>query len=291
MRAFDFWTMILCCLCWAGNFVMTAWVLGGSDIPPFILASARAAVVCLIMGVFLFRPLPKHFLRLLFVCLCVGPIHLGFLYTGLSTAPASGGSIISQALIPLSTIIAVFWLREMVGWRRGIAIIGAMIGVIVMIYEPGGFSFDVGLVYVFLAYLALAFGSVALRRVPDVDCRVYFALTGVLILTLSTVMTAVFDEGHREILQTSWKPLMLVALYAALTVSIFAHGQYFRLLQTYPVNTVVPLSLMTTVFACILGVVLLKETLYPRYLIGAAMILPCVWFIARRGAVPPVEMD
>ena len=81
------------------------------------------------------------------------------------------------------------------------------------------------------------------------------------------------------------------AAYAALFISVFAHGQYFRLLQTYPVNTVVPLSLMTTVWACLLGVLLLQETLYARYLIGALLILPCVWVIARRGAPPTVVED
>jgi len=262
---------------------MSAWALGGTSIPPFMLAGMRAFFVFLLMGYFLFRPLPKNFLRLLFVCLCVGPLHLGFLYTGLQTAPASGASIISQALIPLATILSVIWLKEKIGWKRNVAIAGALIGVMIMIYEPGALGFDIGLVYVLGAYTVLAIGTVTIRRVEDVDWRVYVAWTSVMILVFSSIMSLLFETGQAEAWRVDKGPLFIAALYAGLGVSIFAHGQYFRLLQTYPVNRVVPLTIMVTVFATLLGVILLDEILYLRYILGAAIILPCVWFIARRG--------
>jgi len=81
----------------------------------------------------------------------------------------------------------------------------------------------------------------------------------------------------------------MAATYAAMAVTVVAHGQYFRLLQTYPVNQVVPLSIMTTVFATVLGILVLGEVLYPRYILGAVLILPCVWIIARRGGAAAEE--
>jgi len=135
---------------------MTAWALGDSTVPPFLLAATRASMVLVMMGCFLFRPLPKQFLKLLFVALCVGPIHLGLLYTGLQTASASGASILSQALIPMATLLSVVWLKEYIGWRRSLAIAGALIGVIIMIYEPGALSFDPGLLFVLGAYVSMA---------------------------------------------------------------------------------------------------------------------------------------
>lgn len=291
MRAFDFWIMILCCACWGGNFVMTAWALGDSTVPPFMLAATRASMVLIMMGYFLFRPLPKQFLKLLFVALCVGPIHLGLLYTGLQTASASGASILSQALIPMATLLSVVWLKEHIGWRRSLAIGGALIGVIIMIYEPGALSFDPGLLFVLGAYVSMAVGTVVIRRIPDVDWRVYVAWTAVLVLILSTIISFRFETNHVEIWQVDKGPLMIAALYAAVAISVVAHGQYFRLLQTYPVNRVVPLSILVTVFATVFGVLLLDEVLYPRYIIGAALILPCVWVIARRGTPAPAELD
>lgn len=268
---------------------MSAWALAGSSVQPFMLATTRALIVLTVMGVFLFRPLPKQFLRLLFVCFCVGPLHLALLYTGLQTAPASGASIISQALIPIATLLSVVWLKERIGWRRSLAIVGALIGVIIMIYEPGALSFNLGLIYVLGAYVALAIGTVAIRRIPDVDWRVYVAWTAVMVFCLAGGATVLFEDNHAQVWQDDKRPLLIAAVYAALAVSVIAHGQYFRLLQSNPVNRVVPLSIMVTVFATVLGVLILDEELYRRYMIGAALILPCVWFIARRGTSEPME--
>jgi len=289
MRVFDFWVMMLCCLGWGGNFVMTAWALGDSTVPPFMLAATRASLVLLFMGYFLFRPLPKQFARLLFVCLFVGPIHLGLLYTGLQTAPASGASIISQSLIPIATLLSVVWLKEYIGWRRSLAIVGALIGVVIMIYEPGALTFDPGLIFVLGAYLSLAVGTVAIRRIPDVDWRVYVAWTAVMVLILSIGASLLFETNHAEVWRVDKVPLLLAAAYAAFAVSFVAHGQYFRLLQTYPVNRVVPLTLMVTVFATIMGILLLDEVLFRRYIVGAVLILPCVWYIARRESPAKTE--
>jgi len=270
---------------------MTAWAVGGSTVPPFMLAMTRAGMVLLMMGYFLFRPLPKQFLRLLFVSFCVGPAHLGLLYTGLQTASASGASIISQALIPIATLLSVVWLKEYVGWRRSLAILGALIGVVIMIYEPGALSLDIGLLYILGAYVALAVGTVAIRRVPDVDWKVYVAWTAAMVFTVTGLATFFFESNHAEVWRVDKWPLLIAAAYAAVSISVIAHGQYFRLLQTYPVNRVVPLTILVTVFATILGVLLLDEVIYRRYIIGAVLILPCVWFIARRGSPASAESD
>jgi len=256
-----------------------------------MLAATRASLVLVLMGVFLFRPLPNQFLRLLFVCFCVGPMHLGFLYTGLQTASASGASIVSQALIPLATLLSVIWLKEKIGWRRSVAIFGALVGVIVMIYEPGALSFDPGLIFILGAYVSLAIGTVVIRQIPEVDWRVYVAWTSVMVLIFCIVASVLFETNHREIWRVDKAPLLIAAAYAAVAVSVVAHGQYFRLLQTNPVNRVVPLTIMVTVFATILGIVLLDEVLYPRYIVGAALILPCVWFIARRETSSSAEVN
>ena len=160
-----------------------------------------------------------------------------------------------------------------------------------MIYEPGALSFDPGLIYVLGAYVALAVGTVAIRRISDVDWRVYVAWTAVMMLTLCVTATLLFEDNHAQIWRVDKGPLLTAAIYAALAVSVIAHGQYFRLLQTYPVNRVVPLSIMVTVFATVLGILILDEVLYPRYILGAVLILPCVWFIARRNPSGQSEME
>ena len=283
--------MMICCLAWGGNFVVSAWAVGNNPVPPFMLATVRAAIVLLLMSWVFLKPRPEKFALLLIVCLCVGPIHLGFLYTGLQTASPSGSSIVSQILIPFATVLSVIFLKEKVGWRRGIAIAGAIIGVIIMVYKPGALSLDIGLLYIVCAYFALAVGSIIMKRVGDVDWTEYVTWMALVVLILMGAASAVFETGHKEVWQSSKIPLLIAAAYAGVTVTILAHGQYFKLIRKYEVSQIVPLTLMTTVFACVLGVLFLDDIIYTRYFIGAALILPCVYYIAKKQTIAPVQED
>ena len=291
MRAFDFAVIMVCCPAWAANFVVSAWAVGSNPVPPFMLAAVRAMIVLLVMGIYLLKPRPEKFGLLLIVCACVGPIHLGFLYTGLQTASASGSSIVSQMLIPFATILSMVFLKEKVGWVRGLAIIGAFMGVMVMIYEPGGLKPDIGLLLIMAAYFSLAVGSIVMKRVGDISWQQYVTWMALMVLLAMGAASAFFETGHNEVWDSSKVPLLIAAGYAAIAVTVLAHGQYFNLIKRYDVSQVVPLTLMVPVFTCVLGVLFLKETIYLRYYIGAALILPCVYIIARRGTAAPAQED
>ena len=291
MNGRDFLILMICCLGWGGNFVVSAWALGNNPVPPFMLAAIRAAVVILLMGYFLLKPLPQKFGLLLIVCVLVGPVHLAFLYTGLQTASATGGSIVAQFFIPMSTILSVIFLREKVGWRRGGAILGAFIGVMIMIYDPESFRIDIGLIYILLAYLALAGASIIMKFVGDIAWQQYVVWMAVTVLLMLGAASFIFETGQAQAIETSLGPLLFAAVYAAIGVTIIAHGQYFSLIKRYDVSVIVPLTLMVPVFATILGVLFLKEQIYFRYGVGAALILPCVYIITKRGAVSDEQVD
>ncbi|MEP6342853.1 MAG: EamA family transporter [Maricaulaceae bacterium] len=291
MKLRDFIILMICCLGWGANFVVSAWALASHPIPPFMLAATRAAFVILLMGYFLFKPLPKKFGLLLIVCALVGPVHLGFLYTGLQTASATGSSIVAQFFIPMSTILSVIFLKEKVGWVRTAAIVGAFIGVIIMIYDRSNLSLDFGLVYVLLAYLALAVASIVMKFVGDIAWQQYVVWMAIVVLICMGAASLMFEQGQSEVWQTSRVPLLIAAIYAAIGVTIIAHGQYFDLIKKYDVSVVVPLTLMIPVFATVLGVIFLKDELHMRYLFGALLILPCVYVISTRGATAPTQED
>lgn len=271
--------------------MLSAWVLGTNPVPPFMLATVRASIVLVVMGVFLFRPLPQNFWHLLLVCACVGPIHLGFLYSGLQTASASSSSIVSQILIPFATILSVIFLKEKIGWIRGLGIAGAFAGTIVMIYEPGALALDIGLVYIVGAYFSLACGSILMKTVGDIDWRQYVAWTSVLIFIFMGSASFLFESDHVEIIKTSFIPLLITAGYAAIAVSIAAHGQYFNLIKLYDVSHIVPLTLMTPLLATIMGVWFLGEAFTQSMIIGAVLIMPCVYIIAKRQSIAVVYDD
>lgn len=291
MKPLDFLILIGCCLAWGGNFVVSAWALGNHPVPPFMLAATRAAIVLVIMGYFLFKPKPEKFLRLLVVCACVGPIHLGFLYTALQTSSASASSIVSQMMIPIATVLSVIFLKEKVGKLRASAIAVSFVGVIIMVYEPDALGFEVGLIYMLFAYVSLGVGSVVMKTVGNIDWQIYVAWMAAMVFVVSTILSVGFETGQAEVWAQSKWPLLIAAGYAGLAVTILAHGQYFDLIRKYEVSQVVPLTLLTTVFACFLGVIFLQDEIFLRYKIGAALILPCVYIIAKRQNIAAVVED
>lgn len=243
MRPFDFLALSLCCLLWGGNFVMSKWMLTDLSLPPFFFACARFALVAALMFPFLF-PLPKKFGLLCLAALCVGAGHLALLYTGLKTAPASSGSIVAQMLIPFATVLSVIFLKEKIGWKRSAGICGALIGVIILLYDPSSLTFDVGLIYVMFAFLLMAIGSVMIKGVGDVGPLPYLTWMGVLAIPVLGISSLLFETNQIEWAKAAnWK-LGVGVLYTALGASLFAHGQYFRLLKTYDVSLIVPLTLM-----------------------------------------------
>lgn len=291
MKSSDFLILMVCCLFWGVNFAVSAWAVGDNAIPPIFLAFVRALCVLAVAAPFLFKARPKHFGRLLLVCLCVGPLHLGFLYTGLQTADASAGSIVAQMMIPFATILSVIFLKERVGIFRSLGITGALIGVLIMVYDPDSVGVNMGLMYIVGAYIALAIGSIIMKTVGSVDWKQYVAWMALAVLITMGAGSAIFETGQVEAVKTAFWPLLITAVYAGLCVSIIAHGQYFKLLQTYDVSVVVPLTLTVPFFATIAGVVFRNETIGINVAIGAALILPCVYIIAKRGSVPQLRED
>jgi len=261
---------------------MSAWALGNHPVPPFMLATVRALIVVILLAFALRWPRPQNFGRLLIICALVGPIHLGFLYTGLQTAPASAGSILAQILVPIATVLSVIMLKEQIGWRRTLAIIGAFVGVMIMVFDRESLSVEIGLIYLIGAYFAVALASILMKQVGDIPWQQYVAWMAVMLFICSGLASLLFETGQVEIWQKSRMPLLITASYAAICVSIIAHGQYFSVVKKYEISQVVPLTMTQPIFATILGVSFLGEVVYPRYWIGAALILPCVYIIATR---------
>lgn len=282
MRFFDFIILCLCCLIWGVNFVVSKWMLTDLSIPPLFFACVRFALVAVLMSPFLF-PLPKKFGLLCMAALCVGAFHLAFLYIGLKTAPASSGAIVSQMLIPFATILSVIFLKEKIGIRRGLGITGALVGVIILIYNPDSLTFEIGLVYVMLAFLSMAIGSIFIKGVDDANPSQYLAWMGLLAVLVLSVMSAFMETDQFVIAKAAGWEMGVGVVFTALLASIFAHGQYFRLLKNYDVTLIVPLTLMTPFWGVTFGVVLRGEPFGPRFVVGAALMLVSVYVIARRG--------
>jgi len=196
MRPLDFWIMMLCCLAWGGNFVIGAWVLSSVAVPPFLLASVRAAMVLALTGIFLFKARPERFGLLLCVCATI------------------------------ATVLSVIFLKEKIGLIRATAIAAAFLGVCFMVYKPGALSFDWGLIYILLAYVSLAISSVMMKRVGKIDWRIYVAWTALIVFVGASVTSFFFEQDQISVIKNSYIPNFALCLYYCKTSDIWRGSQW-----------------------------------------------------------------
>lgn len=297
----DFGICFLVCLFWGGNFIVSKFAMTGTYIPgfegapPFFFGFMRFGFLSLLLLPFLY-PLPKKFPLVILVGLCAGGLHLAGLYSGLVTADASAAGMAGQLVVPFTVILSVFILKEEIGLRRGAAVFTAVLGGLILAYEPSADqtvlgSFSVGLIVVIIAFFILAFGSVIMKFVGDVSPWTYLAwmaVSGCVILGLGT---AVFETGQLEALQTGGWQLPALFIYAALFASIIGHGGYYYLIKKYDPTLIVTLCLMSPLWAIIFGVWIFNEQLGPLFWIGSAMVVAGLLTLtfSKKPVIPPVE--
>lgn len=277
----DFSILFLCCLFWGVNFVLSKWVIADLQIPPLFFAALRFALVLALLFPFL-RPIPSGFTRLLLVGLLVGPVHLSCLYIGLKTATASSASLVAQMLIPFTIILSVLFLKEKIGAARGTAITVAFIGILILILDPSSLRPDPSLLLIGFAYFAVAVASILIKGIGEVSPYSYVAWMAAMAVPLLGGLSFVTETGQWEMARAAGWYLAAALVYVAVLTSIFSHGQYFRLLKTYDVTLVVPITLMAPFWAVMLGVGLRGEPFGPRIIIGGVLILASVYVLARR---------
>lgn len=279
MRPADFALLALICLLWGLNLAITKWVV--ADVPPLFYAALRFVVIAIVLAPFL-PPIPKQFGLVALTGLCVGGANFAFLFLALRYGDASSVAIASQLGLPITTILSVIFLGETVRWRRGLGMVLAFAGVLVIAIKPAGLALSLGVVLAVAAVSAGAVGSVVMKRMAPVglyNLQAWVAMVSWPLLVPLTLLTET-DQVARAV-AVGW-PFFAALAFSVFAVSIFGHGQYYRLLQKYEVTLISPLTLMTPLWAVVFGVTLLGETLTPQLLLGGLLALTGVFMIAVR---------
>jgi len=279
--------MVAMCLVWGFHFVVIKVAVG--TVPPIFYAAIRMTLVAILLAGFL-RWRPGHMVRVLSGGLCLGAVNYALMFTGLKLATASAAAIAMELYVPFATILAIFFLNDRLGWRRGVGILLAFIGVAII--SLGKHSdvgpetrIPLGIGLVAAGALFEAFGSILVKKsgaFKPHELLAWFSLVGAVGLWM---MTMLFEADQQEAFAAADKKLLVGAIvYSALGGSIFGHTAYYWLLQRLPVSTVAPSVLLTTLFAVIFAVLLLGDPFGPRLIIGGLMTLAGVGVVIVRGA-------
>lgn len=277
----DFILLFTVCFVWGLNIVVTRWVVFDAAVPPLFFAAIRFLGVAVLLLPFL-RPIPKDLKTLFLISFFIGSGHFALLFLGLANAEASAASIVSQLGVPFATLMSMAFLGETIGWRRGIGIMLAFAGVLLIAVDPDSFSISFGLLYIAGAAFIGAVGGILMKRMEPVSALQMQVWIGVFSFAPLFAVSALLEQGQRGTYMAGGWPVWAATIFAVVGVSVFGHGAFYHLIKKYDISLLSPLTLMTPVWGVILSIILLKDAITAQLILGSVISLGGVFVIAVR---------
>lgn len=277
----DFALLVLVCLLWAANNIVSKYAVAILEAPPLFYAAVRFAVVALAVFPWL-RPVPQPFWRLIAVALLMGAGSFAFIFIALKTASPSSVAIVSQVMVPMTTFLSFLMLGERIDGRRGIGIALTLAGALTVMWDPHGFQISDGLLFVVAGAFLGSLGAVMMKQMPGVKPLTFQAWVGLSSFAVLSVLSALLEPGQVEAgLSLGWR-FWAAVLFSGLVVSVGGHTAYYWLIQRYEASLISPLTLMTPLATIALGVLITRDHFDLRMAAGSAVALAGVLIIALR---------
>ena len=276
----DIALLVLLCIVWAGNVIVSRVVVTDMAIPPLFYAALRCVVVLAAMLPWLRWP-GKDWWRVAWVTTSVSGGGFALLFIGLQDASPSSAAIVQLSGAPMTVLLAMLILRERVRWRRGLGIALALGGVAIAVASPSGWENSVGLLFVFAGAFVGALGSIYLKTI-ELSARELMAWAGLFSTVLLLPLSLMLESGQAAAGLAAPLELGAALLFSGLVVSVFAHTAYFGLLQRHEAGVVAPITLLTPIFTILMGALITGDDVGAMMLVGAAVAVTGVMVIAVR---------
>ncbi|MGO4598659.1 EamA family transporter [Terrabacter sp. 2RAF25] len=252
MRRRDTALAVLVALIWGTNFVAIR--TGLDSVPPLLFLAVRFVVVCIPAVFFVRRPgLPWRDLALIGLFTSLGQFALMYLALELGMPPGLA-SLVLQAQVLLTVVIAAAWLRERptTTQRIGVALGGA--GLLTIAAGRGLSAPLLPLVVLVLAAVSWAVGNVLTRRAGSLSgpgSGLGVTVWSGLVVPLPAFALSLLFEGPAAISAAighlQWSAVLSTA-YTAYLSSLVGYGIWNTLLSRHPVAKVTPFAMLVPVF-------------------------------------------
>lgn len=288
MKLRDFLLLVLVCVLWAGNNIISKLAISHWHVPPLFYSAVRFAIVSLVTLPWLL-PMPRPAWRILIIGLAMGAGSFGLMFVALYWASPSEAAIVVQSSVPMTTLLSVWLLGERIRWRRGLGIALALIGVLIVVWQPG-FKVSAGMGFLLASALSGSLGAVLMKQMGDIaplQFQAWVGLTGLAVLTPISVMV---EPGAFGAAQHAGWTFVAAVLWSALVTSVFAHTAYYWLIGRYEANLISPLTLMTPLMTIALGIAITGDRIDARMALGSAVALLGVLLVALRRTNAPIAI-
>jgi probable blue pigment (indigoidine) exporter len=290
----DLFSLILAATCWGLGTVISKAAL--DEVPPLTLLPIQLTASLVVLGVLMrsrgisFRTEGSPLLGRL------GLLNPGIAYAlsllGLATITASL-SVLLWALEPLMIIVlaAVFLRERMTPAFVALSLI-AVIGMVVVVYDPDATSGQlVGVALTVAGIACCAVYSVIARRwIPDAEETSQVVLAQQAhALGLALVLVVAVGLAGGQVVPTLLTPLGLASAVGS-GVLYYAGAYWFYLgaLRNVPASFAAVSFYLIPIVGVAAGTVFLGERLDPRQWVGVIVVLSAVLAIARRPSLEPV---
>lgn len=277
----DFGLLVMVCLLWAANNIVSKFVVAHLGAPPLFYAAVRFAVVAAVVFPWL-KPVPRPLWRLILVALTMGGGNFALVFIALKTASPSSVAIVSQVMAPFTTLLSYFMLGERIAPRRVVGITLTLAGAMAVMWDPHGFSISTGLTYVVAGAFLGSLGAVMMKQMDGVKPLTFQAWVGLSSVIALTPLSLIFEpHAVSKMLEIGWL-FWVCVLFSGLIVSVVGHTLYYGLIQRYEANLISPLTLMTPLATIVMGVFITHDAFGARMAFGTAIALAGVMVIALR---------
>ncbi|MGJ8531365.1 MAG: DMT family transporter [Alphaproteobacteria bacterium] len=187
----------------------------------------------------------------------------------LALTPLSSASAILQATPLMVTIGAVIFFGESVGWRRWLAIMIGLGGVL-LILRPGLSGFQPASLFAVLGTLGFAGRDLATRAAPQSMSNTQLGVWGFFMLVVAGGLMLNWTGG---IIWPSANNLLQIA--GAIIFGVIAYNALTIAMRSGEISVIAPFRYTRLVFAMMLGVIIFAERPDALTLLGSAIVVGC----------------
>jgi O-acetylserine/cysteine efflux transporter len=277
--------MVLVQVLWGANFAIAKF--GLDSFSPIFFVALRFSLVAVLLVFVVGLPKASMLTRLLPLSVTMGVMHFTLIFLGMAKLDAATSSIAIQLQTPFAAVMAAFFFGETLGWRRIAGMVTAFAGVLLIAGEPRFSDDPWPLLSVIAAAGAWAVGNIQVKALGDeIDAVTLNGWIAILaapqLLIASWLIEGPQWQHIPEASWTGWAAL----LFQAIVIAIFTYWIWYNMMRRYPVNQVMPFTLLLPMVGVAAGAVMRDEIVTWQMIVGGLATVAGVGIIVlRRPAV------
>ncbi len=239
--------------------------------PPFFFAASRFFLLFLITSPFLFKdklPIKTVFCFSIIILLNMLALNQA-INLCISLSPII---LINELAVPISTLLGVFFFKEKFALKDALGITIAFIGLAIVIQMRSKEQVcSAAVVFTILASLLFAGYNLMAKKLSCFNILAVISLSSLFIFPI--FLTLSFFQENWPAPEEIQLQSILALLYIVMACSLAGHFIWMYLLNKYPMSKVVPFTLLSPVFGCLITIIALNEKIEDSILWGGSLVM------------------